>query len=46
MKYEQRSYINLCHDLKGIILKEMNVQDIPGLSIALIDGQQIVWAEG
>ena len=29
-----------------LIRKQMNAKDVPGLSIALVDDQKIVWAEG
>jgi CubicO group peptidase (beta-lactamase class C family) len=32
--------------ISWLILKEMNKNDVQGLSIALVDDQQVVWAEG
>jgi len=34
------------HAVSVLIRKEMNAKDVPGLSIALVEDQKIVWAEG
>src|SRR5262245_55641788 len=33
-------------DLEAFILEEMQAQELPGLSIALLDGDRVVWARG
>lgn len=34
------------HAVSELIRKEMKAKDVPGLSIALVENQKIVWAEG
>src|SRR4030066_377337 len=34
------------HAVSDLIRTEMNAKDVPGLSIALVEDQKIVWAEG
>jgi CubicO group peptidase (beta-lactamase class C family) len=46
MTDEHLGYADISRELRGTILEEMEKQDIPGLSIALVDGQQLAWAEG
>jgi CubicO group peptidase (beta-lactamase class C family)/D-alanyl-D-alanine dipeptidase len=42
----RKDYAELVQTLKPFIQREMAEKEIPGLSIAIIDDQQIVWAEG
>jgi CubicO group peptidase (beta-lactamase class C family) len=37
---------DILRNTKELILEQMEKEDIPGLSIALVDGQELVWAEG
>ena len=39
-------YKDILRNTKEFILEQMEKEDIPGLSIALVDGQELVWAEG
>ena len=39
-------YDDVIEDLRDLIEDEMDDQEITGLSVALIDDQKIVWAEG
>ena len=34
------------HAVSELVRKEMKSKDIPGLSLALVDDQQVLWAEG
>ena len=42
----QGDYNQLKEDMRQFIQKEMDEKNIVGLSIALVDDQQIVWQEG
>src|SRR6202162_6629800 len=42
----RKDYAAIVQTLKPFVEREMSEKEIPGLSIAIIDDQQIVWAEG
>jgi CubicO group peptidase (beta-lactamase class C family)/D-alanyl-D-alanine dipeptidase len=42
----RKDYAAIVQTLKPFVEREMLEKEIPGLSIAIIDDQQIVWAEG
>jgi CubicO group peptidase (beta-lactamase class C family) len=42
----RKDYAAIVETLKPFVEREMSEKEIPGLSIAIIDDQQIVWAEG
>lgn len=44
--YRQGDYSYLKAYLSWLIEKEMSAQDVVGLSIAVVDDQQVVWAQG
>src|SRR5262249_8083153 len=39
-------YANLAARLQSTILQQIKDKDLPAFSIALVDGNQIVWAQG
>ena len=39
-------FASIKHAVSELIRKEMKAKDVPGLSIALVEDQKIVWAEG
>src|SRR4030065_81794 len=39
-------FASIRHAVSELIRKEMKAKDVPGLSIALVEDQKIVWAEG
>ena len=39
-------YANIAAGLQAMILHEMEDKQLPAFSIALVDGNQIVWAQG
>ncbi len=41
-----QKYADVAAELEGMIQREMANQSLPAVSIALVDGQQIVWAVG
>jgi len=42
----RRDYAGIFETLKPFLEREMAEKGIPGLSIAIVDDQQVVWAEG
>jgi CubicO group peptidase (beta-lactamase class C family)/D-alanyl-D-alanine dipeptidase len=42
----RKDYAAIVQTLKPFVQREMSEKGLPGLSIAIIDDQQIVWAEG